>query len=59
MLNGIERLGVVRQELVDWLVEHEYASVRQLQGSLSQRNVAFPAAFERIHYVRAVGGGVP
>jgi len=59
MLNGIDRLAAVRAELVDWLVEHEYTSVRQLQGSLSQRSVTFPAAFERSHYVRAVSGGVP
>ena len=44
---------------LSWLEEHEYASVRQLQGSMSQRNAAFPAAFERTHYVRAVSGGVP
>jgi dihydroorotate dehydrogenase (fumarate) len=59
MLNGIGRLSSVRHELTDWLVEHEYTSVRQLQGSLSQRRVSFPAAFERSHYVRAVSGPVP
>ncbi len=59
MINGIERLATLRQDLVSWLVEHEYASIRQLQGSMSQRNAAFPAAFERTHYVRAVSGGVP
>lgn len=58
IVNGIDRLGAMRQELSDWLVAHEYASIRQLQGSLSQRNVAFPAAFERTHYVRAVGGSL-
>jgi dihydroorotate dehydrogenase (fumarate) len=60
MINGVERLAGIRQDLVDWLVEHEYASIRQLQGSMSQRNAAFlPAALERTHYVRAVSGGVP
>jgi dihydroorotate dehydrogenase (fumarate) len=56
MLNGIDRLRSVEQDLVSWLVEHEYESVKQLQGSLSQRSVSFPAAFERAHYVRAVSG---
>jgi dihydroorotate dehydrogenase (fumarate) len=59
MLNGIGRLRPIRQDLTDWLVEHEYTSIRQLQGSLSQRSVTFPAAFERSHYVRAVSSGVP
>jgi dihydroorotate dehydrogenase (fumarate) len=59
MINGIERLHTIRQELIVWLEEHEYASVRQMKGSMSQRNAAFPAAFERTHYVRAVSGGVP
>jgi len=59
MLNGIDRLRSLRIGLTDWLVEHEYTSVGQLQGSLSQRSVTFPAAFERTHYVRAVSGGVP
>lgn len=59
MLNGIDRLCSIQAGLVDWLVEHEYTSIGQLQGSLSQRSVSFPAAFERSHYVRAVSGGVP
>ena len=59
MLNGIQQIQSIRSHLVDWLVEHEYSSVGQLQGSLSQRSVSFPAAFERTHYVRAVSGGVP
>jgi dihydroorotate dehydrogenase (fumarate) len=59
MINGIERLRAIQQELLAWLEEHEYASVRQMKGSMSQRNAAFPAAFERTHYVRAISGGVP
>ena len=59
MLNGIKRLGVLRHDLNAWMFEHEYTSLRQLKGSLSQRNVTFPSAFERAQYVRAVSGGVP
>jgi dihydroorotate dehydrogenase (fumarate) len=58
MLNGIDRLRSIGDELAAWLVEHEYTSVTQLQGSLSQRSVSSPAAFERTHYVRAVSGAV-
>jgi dihydroorotate dehydrogenase (fumarate) len=59
MLDGIERLRAIQADLTNWLVEREYTSVRQLQGCLSQRNVTFPTAFERTHYVRAVSGGIP
>ncbi len=59
MLNGIDRLAAIRTDLVKWMTDHEYASVRQLRSSLSQRNVSFPAAFERSHYVRAVSSPPP
>jgi dihydroorotate dehydrogenase (fumarate) len=32
--------------------EREYESVRQLQGSMSQINIANPAAFERANYMK-------
>jgi dihydroorotate dehydrogenase (fumarate) len=33
---------------------HEYDSVRQMQGSMSQRKCPDPSAFERAQYMRAV-----
>lgn len=39
-----------------WLDEHEYASVAQLKGSMSQRACADPAAFERANYVKTLSG---
>jgi len=52
--NGIDHLRVVRQELVQWMEEHEYQSVRQMQGSMSYRSVAEPAAFERANYMKVL-----
>jgi dihydroorotate dehydrogenase (fumarate) len=49
--------GHVRQllhQLGDWMEEHEYESVRQLQGSMSQRHCANPTAFERANYLKAL-----
>jgi len=37
-----------------WLEEKEYVSVEQMKGSMSQRNCADPAAFERANYVKAI-----
>jgi dihydroorotate dehydrogenase (fumarate) len=34
--------------------EHEYESMTQLKGSLSQKNCADPARFERAQYMRAI-----
>lgn len=49
---------VVREILVDarrWMEAHEYTSIRQMQGSMSQRSVAEPAAFERANYMKVLG----
>jgi dihydroorotate dehydrogenase (fumarate) len=50
-------LGAIRQietEMSDWLVKRDYQSVRQLQGSMSQKHCADPAAFERAQYMRTL-----
>jgi dihydroorotate dehydrogenase (fumarate) len=39
----------------DWMAAHEYESVDQMRGALSQRNVAEPAAFERANYMKVLG----
>lgn len=50
--NGPEHLASVEAELVAWLDEHEYESVDQLRGSVSQVASADPEAFERANYMR-------
>jgi dihydroorotate dehydrogenase (fumarate) len=52
--NGEGRIGQVVSELTQWMEEHEYESVEQMQGSMSQRNVAEPAAFERANYMKVL-----
>jgi dihydroorotate dehydrogenase (fumarate) len=44
----------MEQELVAWMTEHEYESVAQLRGSVSQGAVADPSAFERANYMRTL-----
>jgi dihydroorotate dehydrogenase (fumarate) len=48
---GPEHVRVLVDGLRDWMVEREYTSVAQLTGSVSQLNVADPAAFERANYI--------
>jgi dihydroorotate dehydrogenase (fumarate) len=52
--NGIKHLTHVEQGVRDWMEAHEYESVQQMQGSMSQLRCADPGAFERAQYMRAV-----
>lgn len=52
--HGPRQLGVIERDVVAWMEEHEYESVSQLKGSLSQKNCAEPSAFERAQYMRAI-----
>jgi dihydroorotate dehydrogenase (fumarate) len=54
LTNGIERLTDIRNGMLHWMEQREYESVEQLRGSMSQRSVAFPEAFERAQYLRAI-----
>ncbi len=49
--HGPEHLLTVREDLERWLVDHEYESLRQLQGSMSLENCPNPTAYERANYV--------
>ena len=44
----------VDEQLQTWLEEHDYDSVDQLRGSLSQINSPNPVAFERANYMKAL-----
>jgi dihydroorotate dehydrogenase (fumarate) len=49
---GVRRVGQVLNELVTWMNEHEYESVMQMIGAMSQKHCAEPAAFERANYMK-------
>jgi dihydroorotate dehydrogenase (fumarate) len=51
---GIEHIRVMEREMRAWMEEHEYESVEQLKGSMSQKNCPDPSAFERAQYMRAL-----
>jgi dihydroorotate dehydrogenase (fumarate) len=52
--NGVGHLTAVRDGIVRWMEEHEYASIRQMQGSMSQKSVAQPTAFVRANYMKVL-----
>ncbi len=52
--NGINRISEILKDLEKWMEEREYESVEQMKGSMSQKSVADPAAFERANYMKAL-----
>ncbi len=52
--NGPEHIEKTISGMLSWMEEHEYDSVAQMKGSMSQKSVADPAAFERANYVKAL-----
>jgi dihydroorotate dehydrogenase (fumarate) len=51
---GISYLDTLTTELLVWMGEHEYDSIRQMQGSMSRNAVPQPAAFERANYMKVL-----
>jgi len=52
--HGIDHLRTMRSQIVEWMEGHEYASIREMQGSMSYRSVREPAAFERANYMKVL-----
>ena len=41
-------------ELLIWLGDHEFDSIKQMQGSMSRNAVPRPQAFERTNYMKVL-----
>jgi dihydroorotate dehydrogenase (fumarate) len=52
--HGTGYVSLVRDEVLQWMEQHEYESIKQMQGSMSQRSVAEPAAFLRANYMKVL-----
>ena len=51
---GISYLDTLATELLVWMGEHEYDSIKQMQGSMSRNAVPQPGAFERANYMKVL-----
>jgi dihydroorotate dehydrogenase (fumarate) len=51
---GIDHIRVIEREMREWMEEHEYESVEQIKGIMSQKNCPDPTAFERAQYTRSL-----
>lgn len=52
--NGLQRVEQILTDVVNWMEKHEYESVEQMKGSMSQSAVGDPAAFERANYMKVL-----
>ena len=52
--SGEQVIGPMLNDLEAWMKEHEYESIQQMQGSMSQKSVKEPAAFERANYMKVL-----
>lgn len=51
---GVGRVAEIQAGIENWMVEHEYDSIQQMLGSMSQKAIAEPAAFERANYMKVL-----
>ena len=51
---GVEHLKTLEAGVTEWMEAHEYESIRQMQGSMSQRSVADPNTFLRANYLKVL-----
>lgn len=52
--HGVDHIGRVLADLTTWMEDHEYESIQQMRGSMSQQNVTEPTAFERANYMKVL-----
>ena len=51
---GFGQVPAILEDMEKWMIDHEYTSVQQMKGSLSQKSIKEPAAFERANYMKAL-----
>jgi len=49
--NGPAHLGKVRDQMADWMEQHEYDSLEQMRGSMNLSRSPDPSAYERANYM--------
>lgn len=54
LMNGVGRIKDLVTGVENWMTENEYTSIEQMKGSMSQKSVGEPAAFERANYMKTL-----
>ncbi|MBZ0184118.1 MAG: dihydroorotate dehydrogenase-like protein [Melioribacteraceae bacterium] len=54
LMNGVGRINELVTGVEKWMEENDYVSIEQMKGSMSQKSVGEPAAFERANYMKTL-----
>jgi dihydroorotate dehydrogenase (fumarate) len=57
--NGLERIHTILNDLTAWMEAYGYDSIKTMQGSMSQKNISNPDAFERANYMKMLQSWKP
>ena len=49
---GIPYLKTMNKELYDWMYKMGFDSIDSFKGTMSQKNIADPTAYERANYIK-------
>ena len=52
--HGINHVKNIEDHMKQWMREHDYKSVSEMQGSMSQQKTGNPSSFERAQYMKAI-----
>jgi dihydroorotate dehydrogenase (fumarate) len=50
--HSIGYLHTIHKELMQWMSRHQFTSIDQFRGVMSQQNISDPTAYERANYIR-------
>lgn len=56
---GTSAISQILTGMEEWMTEHEYTSITQMRGSMSQGAVAEPSSFERANYMKVLNSYNP
>lgn len=54
LMKGTSRIKDLHEGVENWMRENEYESIDMMKGSMSQKKVGEPAAFERANYMKTL-----
>lgn len=55
-LNGLKQIDTILAYVENWLKEHDFESIKQIKGKLSQMKSERPELYERLQYIKFLSG---
>ena len=50
--NGPEYISEMKETLAGWMKKHDFSSIADFRGKMSQDRASDPAAFERVQFMK-------